>query len=157
MTSGLVAVGAICALLVLIAVVLGFAFSLRARSLDRWRALAVELGLTMTMTGGRPFQQPEISGHYRGHALRMYAYVAGGYSDGDIRRGLTYTVTQVSLTTSLHMGLRVYREGLLSKLGKVLQSVDAPVAPVPARADRARAWHPARRQRDVAHLQRPGL
>jgi len=105
--GGLVFVGGIIALAVVV----------HRRNIARWQALADDLGLTMH--GGSAFKRPEITGTYRGQPMRIYTYTQGS---GKNRH--TYTVTAVMLRQPLALGLRVYREGFFSKIGKAIGTQD---------------------------------
>ncbi len=97
--------------------IIALSVMLHKRNIARWQAMADKLGLTMT--GGTMFQRPEISGTYRGQPVRLYTYTQGS---GKNRH--TYTCTVVGLNRPLALGLRVYKEGFFSKIGKAVGTQD---------------------------------
>lgn len=105
------------AVMAFIAGLIALSVYLHKRNIARWQAMADELGLTMT--DGTFFKRPEISGNYRGHPVRVYTYTQGS---GKNRH--TYTCTAVMFNQPLRLGLRVYKEGFFSKIGKAVGTQD---------------------------------
>jgi hypothetical protein len=117
MEDTLIVVGMTCVSVVILVGIFALAWYLNKRKSEAWKVLANDLGLTMS--GGGMFSRPEIGGIYQGSQTRIYTYTTGS---GKNRH--TYTRISLYLARPLNLGLRVYKEGFLSKIGKAIGTQD---------------------------------
>ncbi len=117
MEDTFIVIGTSCFTVVFFVAIFALAWYLNKRKREAWGSLANDLGLNMS--GGGMFSRPEIGGLYEGHQARLYTYTTGS---GKNRH--TYTRIALYLREPLTLGLRVYKEGFLSKIGKAIGTQD---------------------------------
>ncbi len=96
--------------------IIWLAIWMRKKNIQKWQAFAESHGLGCPDPG--VFGRPEITGRFRGHNVHVYIYSTGG------KNKQTYTVTKVYLEQPAGLGMRVYKEGFFSKVGKAIGTQD---------------------------------
>jgi len=96
--------------------IIWLAIWMRKKNIQKWQTFAEANGLQCSDPGF--FGRPEITGRFRNHQVHVYIYTTGGKNKS------TYTVTKVMLNQPQSLGLKVYKEGFFSKIGKAIGTQD---------------------------------
>lgn len=96
--------------------VLALVIWMRKKNIQKWQTFAESQGLQCTDPGF--FGRPEITGRFGNHQVQVYIYSTGG------KNKQTYTVAKVFLEQPQQLGMRVYKEGFFSKVGKAIGTQD---------------------------------
>jgi hypothetical protein len=82
-----------------------------------WTELAERTGLQLT--GGGMFSRPRLEGSYRGHSTSLYTFTRHTGKSSH-----TYTVVEVQVNPSTAFELAIFKQSLLSQVGKLMGMKD---------------------------------